>query len=121
MCKQINRASDDPACLMVLQSLGSQPVAIRKEINRLERESMVAGARGGALSVVSDLPLNLDSLVVRAANKCALSVGERESLQGQADAIVDAVRFSYDTATFSGERLFAGQSSPGRTCWPPRP
>jgi flagellin len=109
--QRINRASDDPAGLIASQNLGAQSIAIRKEIDRLERESIVAGAKEGALSVVSDLLVDLDSLVVQAANKGALSTEERESLQGQADAVIDAIRFTYDTAAFNGSKIFSDEKA----------
>ena len=109
--QRINRASDDPAGLIASQNLGAQSTSIRKEIDRLERESIVAGAKEGALSVVSDLLIDLDSLVVQSANKGALTAEERESLQGQADAVIDAVRFTYDTATFNGTKLFGEEKA----------
>lgn len=109
--KRINRASDDPAGLIASENLGSQSIAVRKEIDRLQRESIVAGAKEGALSVVSDLLIDLDSLVVQAANKGATTAEEREALQSQADAVVEAIQFTYDTAQFNGSRLFEGQST----------
>lgn len=107
---RINRASDDPSGLIASQHLGAQSAAIRGEIKRLERESLVVGAREGALSVVSDLMIELDGLVIQAANKGATTKEEREALQVQADAILDAVRFTYDTAEFNGEKLLAGSN-----------
>lgn len=109
--KRINRASDDPAGLIASENLGSQSIAVRKEIDRLQRESIVSGAKEGALSVVSDLLIDLDSLVVQAANKGATTADEREALQAQADAVVEAIQFTYDTAQFNGSRLFEGQST----------
>ncbi|MFM9959004.1 MAG: flagellin [Phycisphaerales bacterium] len=109
--RRINRASDDPAGLIASQNLGKQSAAIRGEIQRLERESLVLGAREGATSVVSDLMIELDSLVVQAANKGATTLEEREALQLQADAIIDAVRFTCETSTFNGEKLF-GNANP---------
>lgn len=103
---RINRASDDPSGLVASENLGAQSTAIRAEMMRLERESIVIGAKEGALSAVSDMLIDLDAIVVQAANRGAVSSDEREALQVQANAIVDALRFTYETASFNGERLF---------------
>lgn len=88
---RINRASDDPSGLVASENLGAQSTTIRAENRRRERESIVLGAQEGALSAVSDMLIDLDAIVVQAANRGAVSSDEREALQVQANAIVDAL------------------------------
>ncbi len=104
--KRINRASDDPAGLIAGTHLTAEATGIRKEMDRLEKESLTLSAKEGALSVVSDLFIQLDALVVQAANKGATTSEERDALQTQADGVLDALRHIHDTTRFNGELVF---------------
>lgn len=108
--KRINRASDDPSGLIASQGLGAQSSALRAEIARLERESIMLDAREGAMSVVGDLLIDLNGLVVQAANTGAETGEAREAMQAQASGLIQALEHVYSTSVFNGQRLFEGQN-----------
>ena len=105
--KQINRASDDPAGLMRADSLMFDIRKIEKNLEAGEMAFSFVGAADGALSVVADMLLQLKGLVVSAANRGAMSGGEREALQIEADAILDGISLLTNTTVFRGQRLLA--------------
>ena len=105
--KRINRAGDDPSGLIAGEELAARSREINSRLTALEHEELTLGAKDGALSVVSDLLLELEGLVVRAASPGGLAEGEAEAMQAQADSILDAMDMIANTATFKGERLFS--------------
>lgn len=106
--QKINRASDDPAGMSAADNLKVQERTIQTRLDAIAEESHRLGAREGALGVLGDLLTGLDSLVLQAANRAALSDEELDALQIEADATLDAIAFITDTATFRGERVLAG-------------
>ncbi|VAX42270.1 hypothetical protein MNBD_PLANCTO03-1799, partial [hydrothermal vent metagenome] len=86
---------------------------LEKEIEALDFEEARLGAQEGALSVINDLLIELDGLVVSAANTGAMADPDREAMQMQADSILETLDFIYTTAQFRGERLFDGLFTTG--------
>lgn len=104
--KRINHAKDDPAGLIAATNLDLEANEIRAEIDANEATSYRLGALDGAYGVLGDLALDLESVVLTAANRAGLSDAELEGLQIEADSIIKAMDHIYQTATFKGERLF---------------
>ncbi len=115
--KRINRAADDPAGLVAADALTEQIRKIEKKLGALDQEEARLGATEGSLSVVADLLVELNGLVVSAASKGGTSPDELESLQTQADEILKAMDLVANTALFKGEKLFDSlfTTSLGRT------
>lgn len=111
--KRVNRASDDPAGMVAVNEFAARIKTLEKQIDGLDFEEALLGAKEGALSVVNDLLLELDGLVVSAANTGALAEPDREGMQIQADEILKALDYVYTTAQFRGERLFDGPFTTG--------
>lgn len=111
--KRINRGSDDPAGMMAASAMEARQREIEARVARYERENAMLGAREGALSVVSEMMIELKGVVVRAANTGATSLAEREALQIEADSIVDGLRHIVSTTEFNGEKLFSGLNAFG--------
>ena len=111
--KQINRASDDPAGMVAVNEFAAQIKILEKEIEALGFEEARLGAQEGALSVINDLLIELDGLVVSAANTGAMTDPDREAMQMQADSILETLDYIYTTAQFRGERLFDGLFTTG--------
>ena len=110
--KQINRASDDPSGLVALQgSLKPQAARLEKSIAGLERQNLYLNARDGALSVVADLTIQLDSLVTSAANTGGLSDEELDALQIEANSIVQTIDELSRTSTFQDQQILSGFSA----------
>ncbi|MFG0286050.1 MAG: flagellin [Phycisphaerales bacterium JB039] len=109
--KQINRASDDPAGFAVAADLKYQQTTLERRITAAQRESYRLGAQEGALSVVSDLAIELRGLTVQAASTGGLSEAERDAILERAGSIVESVDFIANTSTFGGEQILRGTSS----------
>lgn len=105
--KRINRASDDPAGLIAADALAARRKALEKQIKEAEFASFALGAQEGGLSVIQDLLIELNGLVVAAANTGASAHEERDAYQLQADSILQAIEFVRNTTTFNGRRVLA--------------
>lgn len=108
---RINRASDDPAGMIVAEGMKAEQKALQAQIEALDQEEYRTGAREGAASVVSDMLGDLNALVVGAANTGGTSEAEREAMQIEADSILQAIDFVSNTTTFNGERVVNGYTS----------
>ena len=106
--KRINRASDDPSGLIAVNEFEAQATVLKKEIEALDQRAATFGAKEGYYSVISDLLIELDGVVVEAANTGGLTGDEREALQTRANDILDALDMVYSTARFRGQTLFEG-------------
>lgn len=116
--KRINRASDDPAGLAAATNLERDSMALKGEASSNNAQIHKLSVIDGHSSVLADLAIDLESVVLTAANRDALSEAEREGLQIEADSLIRAMQHIYETATFKGERLFHGSllvSSAGST------
>ena len=101
--KRINRASDDPAGMQIAEGLRFQQTTLNKRITGAEREIHRLGAQEGALSVMSDLAVELRGLTIQAASTGGLTEGEREAIFEQAASIIKSADFIANTSTFAGE------------------
>lgn len=102
---RINRASDDPAGVIISERLEAQTIALGRTIDRLEIDNARLAAKDGAMSVLSDMATELEGLTVAAANRGALSDAEREALQLEADSIVQGMQHVVNTSHFAGQKL----------------
>lgn len=109
--KRINRASDDPAGMIVADQLKVDTVSLKKRIEGAARHNHLLAAKEGALSVIADMAIELRSVVLQASNRGALGQGEMEALQVQADSILDGIDFVTSNARFNGELLLEGMSA----------
>ncbi len=112
--KRINRAGDDPSGMRAVESMSAERIALEKRIERLELDGLGYAAKEGVLGVVNDLLVELDGLVVSAANTAGLDQGERRALQIQADSILDAIDHISATASFRGRLLLGGRGAGAR-------
>jgi flagellin len=109
--QRINRASDDPSGMIAGESLKAEQRSIEKKLDRIDFQSHRLGAVDGAQSVVQDLLLELNGVVVQAANKGGLADGELRALQTQADSILQTIDYIATTSTFNGERILEGSTA----------
>jgi flagellin len=105
---KLNRASDDPAGMITAERLESRTIALERTIDRLDFDNHRLAAKDGALSVLSDMAVELEGLVVAAANTGGLSEAEREAMQIEADSIVAGMNHVVNTSMFNGEQLLRG-------------
>ncbi|MFO0859405.1 MAG: flagellin [Phycisphaerales bacterium] len=104
--KRINRASDDPAGSMAVDSFNADLASLNKKLDSNRMAQKYAAARDGGNAAIGDLLLELRGHVVTAANSGATSDTERRSIQDQVDSVIDAIDFVSNTYTFNGQRVF---------------
>ncbi|GMV26103.1 MAG: hypothetical protein AMXMBFR58_21340 [Phycisphaerae bacterium] len=103
--KQLNRASDNPAGMVSAESISAELKKLESLVDRSTRELGYLSAKDGAYGAVGDLLVELEGLVVSAANRGAMSDEEIEALQLQADSIVATVNHLAGTQEFNGQKL----------------
>jgi flagellin len=108
--KQINRASDDPAGMVAADTFKVRQGQIERLIGSFERETARLGATEGGLSVLQDGMLELQGLVVRAANTAGLSESERAAIDVEIGGILAGINQTVQTTMFNGEQVLAGNT-----------
>ena len=104
---RINRASDDPAGLIAVERLTHELASMQRASESLERTRAVIHVADSGLAHASALITDMQSHVVAAAND-TLAPEQREALQLEVDAAIDALGRLGQTS-FAGEQIF-GQS-----------
>ncbi len=105
---RINRGSDDPAGLIVSESLRTEIQGIRQAVDNSERASSVIATTEGYLAEVADLLNSINGLVVEAANTGGVSADEIAANQLQIDSAIDSITRISNTASFAGLDLLNG-------------
>jgi flagellin len=106
---KINTGKDAPAALIASETLRSEISGIHQAIDNSQRAGNVINTAEGALSEVSALLLEVQSLTNEAANTGALSPEEIKANQLQVDAILNSVNRISNTTQFNGVKLLNGQ------------
>ena len=88
---RINRGADDPAGLIASENLRSETAAINSAITNAERAEQVMNVAEGGLQEVSNLLVELQSLVSSTANEAGVSSEEKEANQLQIDSILQTI------------------------------
>jgi flagellin len=105
---KINTGKDAPAGLIASETLRSEINGIHQAIDNSQRAGNVINTAEGALSEVSSLLLEIQSLTNQAANTGALSPDEIKANQLQVDAILNSVNRISNTTQFNGVKLLNG-------------
>ncbi len=105
---KINSGKDAPAALIASETLRSEIQGIRQAIDNTTRANNVINTAEGALTEVSSLLLELQSLTNEAANTGALSPQEIAANQLQVDAILNSINRIANTTQFNGVKLLNG-------------
>ncbi|MEM9083105.1 MAG: flagellin [Planctomycetota bacterium] len=103
---QVSRGKDDPAGLIAISDFSRQIEALNGFISSKERNAERLHTIEGYESSAGDLLLELQDIVITAANEGARSDEELEALQLQTDGILEAISHIYGSARFAGETLF---------------
>ena len=104
----INRGADDPAGLIASENLRSEKAAINSAINNAERAEQVVNVAEGGLQEVSNLLVELQSLVSSTANEAGVSSEEKDANQLQIDSILQTIDRIANATSFQGEKLLNG-------------
>ena len=106
---KINTGKDAPAKLIASETLRSEIGGINQAIDNSQRATNVINTAEGALSEVSALLLEVQSLTIEAANTGALSPDEIKANQLQVDSILNSINRIANTTQFNGVKLLNGQ------------
>lgn len=109
--KQINRASDDPSGLMAADTFKVRQTQIDKLLGSFERETARLGATEGGLSVLQDMVLEMQGLVVRGASTGGLSDAERDAIGVEIGSILAGINQTVQTTMFNGEQVLVGNTT----------
>ncbi len=105
---RINRGADDPAGLIVSETLRAEIAGVGQAIDNSQRAVNVIATSEGALNEVASLLLDVKELIVEGANSGALSDAEIRANQLQVDSAVESITRIANTTTFAGKHLLNG-------------
>ncbi len=105
---RINRGADDPAGLIVSENLRAEIAGVTQAMDNSQRAINVIATAEGALNEVAALLIDIQGLVVQAANSGALSEEEIKANQLQVDSAIDSITRIANTTTFAGRHLLNG-------------
>lgn len=105
---RINRGRDDPAGLIASEIMRAEIRSTQQAIANSHRVNNVLSTAEGALSEVSALLLELQALIVEAANDAGLTEEEISANQLQLDSILDSIDRIGNTTKFGGKKLLDG-------------
>jgi len=107
---RINSAKDDPSGLIVSELLRAEIGGLGQAIENSERAASAIATAEGALNEVSNLLVDIRSMVTEAANTGGVTAEEIEANQTAIDSAVEAIdRISRQTE-FNGQRLLDGSA-----------
>lgn len=105
--KRINRASDDPSGMIAAEQHKSRIYSIQGLLKSYAQEESYLGAKEGGLSVINDKVIELNELVVRAANTAGNTQEEQDSIKDEITGILDSINFIANNTTFKGQQILA--------------
>ena len=104
----INRGADNPAGLIASENLRSEKASISAAIGNAERADTVMNIAEGGLQEISNLLIEVQSLVGESANDAGLSTEEKEANQLQIDSILQTIDRIASSTSFQGTKLLNG-------------
>ncbi len=105
---RINRGKDDPAGLIASENLRASMAAISAAIGNAQRAEQVVNVAEGGLQVISNLLIELQSLVGKSANEAGTSKEEKDANQLQIDSILQTIDRLANATAFQGIKLLNG-------------
>ncbi|MDX2118116.1 MAG: flagellin [Planctomycetota bacterium] len=105
--KQINRASDDPAGTVAVESLKASEKSLTAERSSLDQNRKFLGAREGGLSAIGELLNDLKGVVTILANKGGVGEDERRAYELEGESILKAINHATATTIFGGTQIIA--------------
>jgi flagellin len=105
---RINSGKDNPAGLIASENLRAEKAGISQAIDNAGRASNIIGTAEGGLSEVSNLLVELQSLVSQTANTGGLSPEEIQANQLQIDSILNTINRVSQSTAFQGTKLLNG-------------
>ena len=105
---RINRGADDPAGLIVSENLRADIAGIGQAVTNSQRAANIIATAEGALNEVASLLTDIQSLVLAAANRGAISDEEIRANQLEVDNAIASITRIANTTRFAGRRLIDG-------------
>lgn len=105
---RINRGADDPAGLIVSETLRAEIASIQQAVSNSQRASNIIATAEGALNEAAALLNDVQGLVLQAANAGAVSDEEIRANQLQLDSAVESITRIANSTSFAGRRLLDG-------------
>ena len=105
---RINRGADNPAGLIASENLRAEKVALSAAIGNAERAEQVINVAEGGLQEISNLLVDLQSLVGQSANEAGISKEEKDANQLQINSILQTIDRLAGSASFQGIKLLNG-------------
>ena len=108
---RINRASDDPAGLVISEQLRSQIASMKQAMRNSQDASNLVGTAEAALNEVNSLLIQIRESVVFSLNTGASSPEEIAAEQDSVDNAISAIDRIAQTTSFGTKRLLDGSAS----------
>ncbi|MEK6642534.1 MAG: flagellin [Planctomycetota bacterium] len=108
---RINRGADDPAGLIVVQSLSSELVSTEAALANNQRAKSLLGTADSALAEVASLISTIQSLAAKSTSSGGLTNAEIAANQAQIDNAISSIDRIIGTTQFNGKRLLDGSQS----------
>ena len=108
---KINKGSDDPAGMIVMESLRAELTAVNAAIGNNQRADSLLTVADGAMAEVSSLLNEVESLVAASASDGGMSAAERSANQSQIDSALASIDRIINTTRFNGKQLLNGSQS----------
>ncbi|HOO15548.1 MAG TPA: flagellin [Phycisphaerae bacterium] len=105
---KINRGADDPAGLMALQSINCELIGVDAAIRNNQRSDAMLNVADSALTQLSDLLGQIQTLVAQSSNSAGLTANEIASNQSQIDDAIASIERIVRTTEFNGRNLLDG-------------
>lgn len=105
---RINRGKDDPAGLIVSENLRSEIASMGQAVENTQRAINIISTTEGSLNEVASLLIDIQSLILQAANDGAISNAEVKANQVQIDSAIESITRIANSTTFAGRRLLDG-------------
>jgi len=106
--KKINRASDDPAALIISERMRAQIVAVEQEISNIENNYNKYATADGNLQTQQNSLQEMRNIALEAANEGGNSEKTQEALQKSMDNTVQSYNNVQNSASFGTQKLFDG-------------
>lgn len=106
--QKINKGSDDPAGLLALQSVQRELTGVDAAIQNDQRSDAMLGVADSALTQMTDLLGQIQTLAAQSSNSAGLTAGEIATNQSQIDDAVASIDRIVRTTEFNGKKLLDG-------------
>jgi flagellin len=107
---KINRASDDPAGLIISEKMRSQISAIEQEIQNLDNRDNKLTTADGSLNTMQNNLMEMRNVALAAANEGGNSEDSQKAYQTSMDNSVNAYNQTQENASYGSQKLFDGSS-----------